>query len=170
MKRATKKETETRVAHAAELVLEGQAYSAVTSLVAEKYNISRRRARQIASNAYLLIKDDVEEGDLNRPEMTAKLIAILESAMYLAMKKGQYNAVAANAFKSSFFSSISLKYSKLQFINLSSSLKSVIFTLLFPSTNTFTVPSGNFNSCKILLSHPYEKMSFFFGSSTSEFF
>ena len=97
MKRATKKETETRVAHAAELVLEGQAYSAVTSLVAEKYNISRCRARQIASNAYLLIKDDVEEGDLNRPEMTAKLIAILESAMYLAMKKGQYSAVAANA-------------------------------------------------------------------------
>ena len=97
MKRATKKETETRVAHAAELVLEGQAYSAVTSLVAEKYDISRRRARQIASNAYLLIKDDVEEGDLNRPEMTAKLIAILESAMYLSMKKGQYSAVAANA-------------------------------------------------------------------------
>ena len=97
MKRATKKETETRVAHAAELVLEGQAYSAVTSLVAEKYDISRRRARQIASHAYLLIKDDVEEGDLNRPEMTAKLIAILESAMYLSMKKGQYSAVAANA-------------------------------------------------------------------------
>ena len=97
MKRASKKETETRGAHAAELVLKGQAYSAVTSLVAEKYNISRRRARQIASNAYLLIKDDVEEGDLNRPEMTAKLIAILESAMYLAMKKGQYSAVAANA-------------------------------------------------------------------------
>ena len=97
MKRASKKETETRVAHAAELVLEGKAYSAVTSLVAEKYSISRRRARQIASNAYLLIKDDVEEVDLNRPEMTAKLIAILETAMYEAMKKGQYSAVAANA-------------------------------------------------------------------------
>ena len=97
MKRASKKETETRVAHAAELVLEGKAYSAVTSLVAEKYAISRRRARQIASHAYLLIKDDVEEGDLNRPEMTAKLIAILETAMYQAMNKGQYSAVAANA-------------------------------------------------------------------------
>ena len=96
MKRATKKETETRVAHAAELVLEGQAYSAVTSLVAEKYNISRRRARQIASNAYLLIKDDVEEGDLNRPEMTAKLLNTLEQSMYLALKKGNYSAVAAN--------------------------------------------------------------------------
>ena len=44
-----------------------------------------------------MIKDDVEEGDLNRPEMTAKLIAILETAMYEAMKKGQYSAVAANA-------------------------------------------------------------------------
>ena len=82
MKRASKKETETRVAHAAELVLEGKAYSAVTSLVAEKYAISRRRARQIASHVYLLIKDDIEEGDLNSPEMTAKLICVLETAMF----------------------------------------------------------------------------------------
>ena len=81
-KRASKKETETRVAHAAELVLEGQGYSAVTSLVAEKYNISRRRARQITSNAYLLLKNDIEEGDLNRPEMTAKLVCTLETAMF----------------------------------------------------------------------------------------
>ena len=29
--------------------------------------------------------------------MTAKLMAILESAMYLAMRKSQYSAVAANA-------------------------------------------------------------------------
>ena len=82
MKRATKKETEERVAHAAELVFEGQAYSAVTSLFAEKYDIYRRRARQIASSAYLLIKDDIEEGDLNRPEMTAKLLCTLETAMH----------------------------------------------------------------------------------------
>ena len=73
-KRATKQETELRVAHAAELVAEGQAYSSITSLVAAKYGISRRRARQITSNAYLLLKDDIEEGDLNRPEMTAKLL------------------------------------------------------------------------------------------------
>ena len=42
-KRATKQETELRVAHAAELVAEGQAYSSITSLVAAKYGISRRR-------------------------------------------------------------------------------------------------------------------------------
>ena len=96
-KRATKKETETRVAHAAELVADGKSYSSVTSLVAEKYTISRRRARQIASSAYLLLKEDVEEGDLNRPEMTAKILCVLENAMFQAMQKKQYAAVAANA-------------------------------------------------------------------------
>ena len=86
-KRATKQETELRVAHAAELVAEGQAYSSITSLVAAKYGISRRRARQITSSAYLLLKDDIEEGDLNRPEMTAKLICTLETAMFRAMQE-----------------------------------------------------------------------------------
>ena len=86
-KRATKQETELRVANAAELVAEGQAYSSITSLVAAKYGISRRRARQITSNAYLLLKDDIEEGDLNRPEMTAKLICTLETAMFRAMQE-----------------------------------------------------------------------------------
>ena len=96
-KRATKQETELRVAHAAELVAEGQAYSSITSLVADKYKISRRRARQITSCAYLLLKDDIEEGDLNRPEMTAKLVCTLENAMHRAMQEKQYSAVASNA-------------------------------------------------------------------------
>ena len=96
-KRATKQETELLVAHVAELVAEGQAYSSITSLVADKYKISRRRARQITSNAYLLLKNDLEEGDLNRPEMTAKLVCTLENAMHRAMREKQYSAVASNA-------------------------------------------------------------------------
>ena len=96
-KRATKHETELRVAHAAELVAEGKSYSSITSLVAAKYGISRRRARQITSNAYLLLKDDIEKGDLNRPEMTAKLVCTLENAMHRAIQEKQYSAVATNA-------------------------------------------------------------------------
>ena len=96
-KRATKQETESRVAHAAELVAKGQAYSSITTLITAKYGISRRRARQITSNAYLLLKDDIEEGNLNRPEMTAKLICTLETAMHRAMQEKQYSAVASNA-------------------------------------------------------------------------
>ena len=46
-KRATKLEKESRVAHAYELAAEVQAYSSITSLVAAKYGISRKRARQI---------------------------------------------------------------------------------------------------------------------------
>ena len=42
-KRATKQETELRVAHAAELVAEGQAYSSITSLVAAKlWNLKKK--------------------------------------------------------------------------------------------------------------------------------
>ena len=96
-KRASKKEMELRVAEAAELVLQGQAYSLITSHVAEKYSISRRQARRIAADAYLLLKQDVEEGDLNKPEMTAKILNVLESAMFQSMQKKQYAAVAANA-------------------------------------------------------------------------
>ena len=56
------------------------------SHIAAKYNIYRRRAREFTSNAYLLLKDDIEEGDLNRREMTAKLLCTLENAMYKAMQ------------------------------------------------------------------------------------
>ena len=96
-KRASKKEMESRVAEAAELVLQGQAYSLITSHVAEKYSISRRQARRIAADAYLLLKDDFEEADVNKPEQTAKLLNVLESAMFHAMQRKQYSAVAANA-------------------------------------------------------------------------
>ena len=44
-----------------------------------------------------MLKDDIEEGDLNRPEMTAKLVCTLENAMYRAMQEKQYSAVASNA-------------------------------------------------------------------------
>ncbi len=84
-KRATKQETELRIAHAAEQVSEGQSYSSITSLVA-KYGISRRRARQIISNAYFLLKDDIEKGDLNRPNIASKLVFTLENAMQRAIQ------------------------------------------------------------------------------------
>ena len=95
-KRATKKETQDRVAHAAQLVLEGQAYSSINSLVAAKFGISRIRARQITSKAYLLLKDDIEEEDLNRFKMKAKLVCILETARYKVTRKKIYSAVASN--------------------------------------------------------------------------
>ena len=45
-RRATKQETELRVAHAAELVAEGQAYSSITAFVSAKlWNIKKKSKR-----------------------------------------------------------------------------------------------------------------------------
>ena len=44
-----------------------------------------------------MLKDDIEEGDFNRPEMTAKLVYTLETSMHKAMQEKQYFAVASIA-------------------------------------------------------------------------
>ena len=96
-KRASKFEKDTRIREAADLVIEGQAFSLITSYMTEKYTISRRQARRITVDAYKVISSDIEESDLDRKEMTSKLVCLLENAMYLAMKEKQYSAVATNA-------------------------------------------------------------------------
>ena len=67
------------------------------SWLPQKFGISRKRVMQITSNAYLLLKYDIEEGDLNRPEMKAKLVFTLENSIHRAMEEKQYSAVASNA-------------------------------------------------------------------------
>ena len=96
-KRASKFEKDTRIREAADLVIEGQAFSLSTSYMSEKYTISRRQARRITVDAYKVISSDIEESDLDRKEMTSKLVCLLENAMHLAMKEKQYSAVAPNA-------------------------------------------------------------------------
>ena len=96
-KRASKFEKDTRIREAADLVIEGQAFSLITSYMSEKYTISRRQARRLTVEAYKVISTDIEESDLDRREMTSKLVCLLENAMHLAMKEKQYSAVATNA-------------------------------------------------------------------------
>ena len=43
------------------------------------------------------IKNYIEKGEFNRPEMTAKLICTLETVMYRAMQEKQYSADQCNA-------------------------------------------------------------------------
>ena len=96
-KRASKFEKDTRIKEAADLVIEGKPFSVITSYMSEKYIISRRQARRITIDAYKVISSDIEESDLDRREMTSKLVCLLENAMHLAMKEKQYSAVATNA-------------------------------------------------------------------------
>ena len=96
-KRLLKLEKDFRTREAADLVVEGQAFSLITSYMSEKYTISRRQARRITVDAYKVISSDIEESDLDRKEMTSKLVCLLENTMHLAMKEKQYSAVASNA-------------------------------------------------------------------------
>ena len=96
-KRASKLEKDFRIREAADLVIEGQAFSLITSFMSQKYTISRRQARRITVDAYKVISSDIEESDLDRKEMTSKLVCLLENTMHLAMKEKQYSAVATNA-------------------------------------------------------------------------
>ena len=97
MGRASKKEMELRTAEAADLISAGHATSSTTSFIAEKYGISRRAARRVTAAAFDLIVQDLEEVDLSRVQMTAKLITNLESGMQKALLHNQGTAVAACA-------------------------------------------------------------------------
>ena len=44
-----------------------------------------------------MLKDAIYKGDLNRAEITAKLIISLENAMHSAIQEKQYSTVAINA-------------------------------------------------------------------------
>ena len=96
-KRVSKLEKDFRIREAAYLVVKRQALSLITSRMSEKYTKSRRQARRITVDAFKVISSDIEESDLDRKEMTSKLVCLLENAMHLAMKEKQYSAVATNA-------------------------------------------------------------------------
>ena len=59
-KRASKFEKDTRIREAADLVIQGQAFSLITSFMSQKYTISRRQARRITVDAYKVISSDIE--------------------------------------------------------------------------------------------------------------
>ena len=44
-----------------------------------------------------MLKDDIDEGDLNRPEMITKLLCTLETKMHRSMQEKQYSEVACNS-------------------------------------------------------------------------
>ena len=89
----------------------------------------------------------------NDPDESFLDIQLLGFSNFL-IKFAAYSLFSSVSFSLSIFSISQLKYF------LFSSLISFTFALLKPSTNTFTVPSGSFNSCNILLKQPNEKISF----------
>ena len=65
--------------------------------MAETYRLSRRQARRITAAAYKLLVQDLEDVDLSRPQMTAQLVANLQSAIQKSLVLGRTASVASNA-------------------------------------------------------------------------
>ena len=97
MSRASKAELELRIGEAASMLAQGCGATVVTTHVAGKYSISRRQARRITARAYELLVQDLEETDLNRQQITAQLIANLQTAIQNSLLLGHSSAVASNA-------------------------------------------------------------------------
>ena len=97
MSRATKAELELRIGDAASMLAKGDGATVVTAHVAETYRLSRRQARRITAAAYELLVQDLEEVDLSRPQITAQLVANLQSAIQKSLVLGRTGSVASNA-------------------------------------------------------------------------
>ena len=97
MSRASKAELELRIGEAASMLAQGNGASVVTSHVAETYRLSRRQSRRITAAAYKLLVQDLEDVDLSRPQMTAQLVANLQSAIQKSLVLGRTASVASNA-------------------------------------------------------------------------
>ena len=97
MKKANKKEMELRVGDAAALLAQGHSCTVVTTQMAENYRLSRRQARRITASAIALLTEDIDEINLERPQMVAKLLVTLEQGMQKALLHNQAAGVAACA-------------------------------------------------------------------------
>ena len=97
MKRARKREMGLRAGDAAKILAEGPSGTATTSLIAEKYSLSRRQAQRITAAVCDLLIEDLEKINVQRTHMTAKLIVNLETGLNNALKNNQGTAVAACA-------------------------------------------------------------------------
>ena len=97
MARASKAELELRMGEAASMLAQGNGATEVTSHVAETYRLSRRQSRRITAAAYELLVQDLEDVDVSRPQMTAQLVANLQSAIQKSLVLGRTASVASNA-------------------------------------------------------------------------
>ncbi len=97
MGRASKKEMELRVGHAADLIAQGHSCTVTTTHVAETYGLSRRQARRITAGAMDLIVQDFEEINLEQPQMVAALVVNLQQGLQKGLIHNQSAGVAACA-------------------------------------------------------------------------
>ena len=94
---AGKAATAQRVSFAARMLLQGHSASRVVSDLAVREGISLRSARRYVAKGYQQLVDDLEDSGIDRAQVTAQLVHLLQEAMARALNSNHISAMVGAA-------------------------------------------------------------------------
>ncbi len=92
---ASRTATNDRINEAVALLLAGRSASGIVSEMADKHGVTRRQARRYVGRGYEIIRDDIDESDVDREKLVAQLVNSLQESMAKAAAAGHTCAVVS---------------------------------------------------------------------------
>lgn len=90
---ASRTATRDRVSEAVALLLAGRSASGIVSEMADKHGVTRRQARRYVGKGYEIIRDDIDESDVDREKLVSQLVHSLQESLSKAAAAGHACAV-----------------------------------------------------------------------------
>jgi len=90
---ASRSATKDRINESVALLLAGRSASGIVSEMADKHGVTRRQARRYVGRGYEIIRDDIDESDVDREKLVAQLVNSLQESMAKAAAAGHTCAV-----------------------------------------------------------------------------
>jgi len=92
---ASRSATKDRINESVALLLAGRSASGIVSEMADKHGVTRRQARRYVGRGYEIIRDDIDESDVDREKLIAQLVNSLQQSMAKAAAAGHTCAVVS---------------------------------------------------------------------------
>ena len=92
---ASRSATKDRINESVALLLSGRSASGIVSEMADKHGVTRRQARRYVGRGYEIIRDDIDESDVDREKLVAQLVNSLQESMAKAAAAGHTCAVVS---------------------------------------------------------------------------
>ena len=92
---ASRTATNDRLNEAVALLLAGRSASGIVSEMADKHGVTRRQARRYVGKGYEIIRDDIDESDVDREKLVSQLVNSLQESMAKAAAAGHACAVVS---------------------------------------------------------------------------
>jgi uncharacterized FAD-dependent dehydrogenase len=92
---ASRSATKDRINESVALLLAGRSASGIVSEMADKHGVTRRQARRYVGRGYEIIRDDIDESDVDREKLVAQLVNSLQQSMVKAAAAGHTCAVVS---------------------------------------------------------------------------